>query len=126
MRPEKTQIITPKTITFPEQAKAEFIAYVNENCGELNPYVDFESKRYALAMKMHDVLAEVAKGSGQDAENAKKLLELTDNIRNEKENPAVLVKNFPVDAKEDLLAPPTDSSYDYRTPEKTGKKGYIT
>ena len=127
VKSEQTQIITPKTIFFPETAKAKFIAYVQENCGEQNPYVDFESKRYALAMKMHDILTKVAMGVGEEAENAKELLQLAETIRNSKESPPVLVKNFPVDTKEDLVAPPTNHK-DFSTspPEKTGKKTYIT
>ncbi|MEZ5690602.1 MAG: hypothetical protein R3D71_02920 [Rickettsiales bacterium] len=127
MHPEQTEIITPKTVNFPETAKQEFIAYIKEHCSDDNPYVDFESKRYALAVKMHDALKKVAQEQGNEAKNAKELLEFTGNLRKGRNNPPLLIKNFPVDAKEDLLSPPTNpKDFSHSPPEKTGKKGYIT
>lgn len=128
MNPEQTTIISVKTLHFPEAAKSAFMGYITDHCGNDNPYKNFESKRYALAFKMHELLSGVAKGkAGADAENAQAIIKFAEDIRNNKENPAVLIKNFPMDAMESLLAPPTNPK-DFSTApaEKTGKKGYIT
>lgn len=124
MRPEQAEIISPKAINFPAEAKEGFIAYVNEHCGTENPYTQFESRRYALAMRMYDLLSEAKTNGNIDAGE---LLEFAENIRNGKKNPPFIVHNFPTDAEEDLLPPPTGFSYKTTyPPSATGKKGYIT
>lgn len=124
----ETKTVTIETAIFPESAKREFISFVKVCCPRANPYVESERFRHILARKMRGCLIAALQCRAERA-SAAHVLRLINGLRwHSSSSPSVfMLKNFPVDSIDTLIAPPTDPS-DYSTfpPEKTGKLEYLT
>lgn len=111
-----------ETLTFPQSASEEFITYVNGL--KNNPYEDWRDIRYAVANKLIESLEHAA--TKEPTSDARRLLGILEESRNTQKLPiGVLVKNFPVDAKSDLLDPPKRQHYDPTDPQDVGKKTFV-
>ena len=124
MQPDAIKKTDIKTLLFPASVKEVFTHYVAQHCGNASPYQDFESKRYALAYKMHELLSLTASLDSQEGKEAKAILDFITAFREGKE-PVALIKNFPVDS--DLLTSPSQTTdYTVINEETLGKKGFLT
>lgn len=110
------------TLQFPPSAAAQFVDYVKSL--KKNPYRDWRDIRYAVANELFESLGKAAKEFPDS--DAQRILDIFDKAqKNHKLPVGILIKNFPVDAKEDLLNPPNQQHYDSDKPEDRGKKTYI-
>lgn len=112
-----------KTLIFPQKSKAAFIHSVEKKSLQ-EPYSQWQKISKILAKDLIAALnLEVSFPNNDSAE----LLEIIKAASRENILPeAILVNNFPVDPKENLLPnAPHDENYNYLNSNDIGKKGYI-